>query len=125
MATCMPKPTRIVLSCDPEFYTEEDQSGIKKRGVLRRSNGLHVVLSRYLLIVSCVLTCNVLCTRMRACLLGCYAEFNKLHASPNGARQLAHELFCAILGLGLLLGYLATSGAKSDVIFLLGDPDFL
>jgi len=27
--------------------------------------------------------------------------------------------------LGLLLGYLATSNAKSDVGFLLGDPDFL
>jgi len=27
--------------------------------------------------------------------------------------------------LGLHLGYLATSGAKSDVIFLLGNPDFL
>ena len=27
-------------------------------------------------------------------------------------------------GLGLLLGYLATSGAKSDVVFLLGDPIF-
>jgi len=27
--------------------------------------------------------------------------------------------------LGLLLRYIATSGAKSDVIFLLGDPDFL
>jgi len=26
---------------------------------------------------------------------------------------------------GLRLGYLATSGAKSDVIFLLGGPDFL
>jgi len=24
-----------------------------------------------------------------------------------------------------VLGYVATSGAKSDVIFLLGDPDFL
>jgi len=23
------------------------------------------------------------------------------------------------------LGYVATSGAKSDIIFLLGDPDFL
>ena len=34
----------------------------------------------------------------------------------------------SILGiwdLGLLLGYLATSGAKCDVIFLLGDRDFL
>jgi len=29
------------------------------------------------------------------------------------------------LGLWGFLGYLATSGAKSDVIFLLGDPDFL
>jgi len=28
-------------------------------------------------------------------------------------------------GLGLLLGYLATSGAKPDVIFLLSDPNFL
>ena len=28
-------------------------------------------------------------------------------------------------GLGLLLGYIATSNAKSDVRFLLGDPDFL
>jgi len=33
--------------------------------------------------------------------------------------------FWDILGLGLLLGILATSGAKSDVTFLLGDPDFL
>jgi len=38
--------------------------------------------------------------------------------------RLAH--YVAIFGgLGLLLGYLDTSGAKSDVIFLLGDPDFL
>jgi len=29
------------------------------------------------------------------------------------------------LGLGQHFGYLATSGAKSDIIFLLGDPDFL
>jgi len=29
------------------------------------------------------------------------------------------------LGFGLLLGYLATSGAKSNAIILLGDPDFL
>jgi len=28
-------------------------------------------------------------------------------------------------GLELLFGYLATSGAKYDVIFLLGDPHFL
>jgi len=27
--------------------------------------------------------------------------------------------------LGLLVGYLATSGAKSDVTFLLGNPDIL
>jgi len=33
--------------------------------------------------------------------------------------RLAHY-FALYLDLGLLLGYLATSGAKSDVIFLLG-----
>jgi len=27
-------------------------------------------------------------------------------------------------GFGLLLGYLTSSGTKSDVIFLLSDPDF-
>jgi len=31
----------------------------------------------------------------------------------------------AIWGFWVFLGYLATSSAKSDVIFLLGDPDFL
>jgi len=31
-------------------------------------------------------------------------------------------IFC---GLGLLFGYIATFNAKSDIIFLLGDPDFL
>jgi len=34
--------------------------------------------------------------------------------------RLAHSRNCS--GLGLLLGYLATSGAKSGVAFLLGDP---
>ena len=29
------------------------------------------------------------------------------------------------MSLGLLWRYFATSGAKSDVIFLLGDPDFV
>ena len=38
--------------------------------------------------------------------------------------RLAHH-FGLLSGLGLLMGYLATSSAKSDVIFLLGDPDFL
>jgi len=38
--------------------------------------------------------------------------------------RLAHY-FALFRGLELLLGYLATSGAKSDDIFLLGDPDFL
>jgi len=44
--------------------------------------------------------------------------------------KLAHSLsyrdphFGLVWSLELLLGYLATSGAKSDVIFLLGDPDF-
>jgi len=34
-------------------------------------------------------------------------------------------VLCVCVGLELLLGYLATSGAKSDIIFLLSDPDFL
>jgi len=39
--------------------------------------------------------------------------------------MLAH--YFALLGVWgyILVGYLATSGAKSDVIFLLGDPNFL
>jgi len=49
---------------------------------------------------------------------------NKRHRLPERDSRLAHyfELFW---GLQLLLGYLATSGTKSDVAFLLGDPDFL
>jgi len=45
--------------------------------------------------------------------------------------RLAHSLgyqdpnFGLFWGVGLLIGYLATSSAKFDVIFLLGDPDFL
>jgi len=35
------------------------------------------------------------------------------------------SLFWGILGFGATLEYLTTSGAKSDVIFLLGNPDFL
>jgi len=30
----MPKPTRIVASCDPEFHWDEDQWDIEKCGVL-------------------------------------------------------------------------------------------
>jgi len=30
LATYMPKPTRIVISCDPNFYTEDDQWGMEK-----------------------------------------------------------------------------------------------
>jgi len=33
--------------------------------------------------------------------------------------------FVVFWGLGLLLGYLASSGAKSDVLFFLSNPDFL
>jgi len=38
--------------------------------------------------------------------------------------RLAHY-FALFWGLGLLLGHLATSGAKYDVTFLLGDHNFL
>jgi len=49
---------------------------------------------------------------------------NKLHRLAERDSRLAHYL-ALFWGLGLRLGYLATSGAKSDVIFLVGDPDFL
>jgi len=49
---------------------------------------------------------------------------NKLHRLTERDSRLAHS-FALLRGLGLRLGYLATSGAKFDVIFLLGDPDFL
>jgi len=49
--------------------------------------------------------------------------FNKLHRLTERDTRLAHY-FALFRGLGLRLSYLATSGAKSYVIFLLGDPDF-
>ena len=49
---------------------------------------------------------------------------NKLHRLTERDSRLAHY-FALLWGLGLRLGYLATSRAKYDVIFLLGDPDFL
>jgi len=48
----------------------------------------------------------------------------KLHRLTERDSRLAHY-FALLWGLGLLLGYLASSGAKSDVMFKLGDPDFL
>jgi len=47
---------------------------------------------------------------------------------PNSNTELTSKLthyFGLLWGLGLLLGYLATSGVKSDVVFFLGNPDFL
>ena len=51
-------------------------------------------------------------------------SFNKLHRLTERDCRLAHS-FELFWGLRLLCGYLASPGAKSDVIFLLGDPDFL
>jgi len=45
---------------------------------------------------------------------------NKLHHLPERDSRLAHY-FGLFWGLWLLLGYLASSGAKSDIIFLLSD----
>jgi len=47
----------------------------------------------------------------------------KLHRLTEQDCRLTHY-FALLWGLGLRLGYLATSGAKSDIIFMLGDPDF-
>ena len=49
---------------------------------------------------------------------------NKLHRLAERNSRLIH-FFALFWDLGLRLVYLATSGAKSDVVFLLGDPDFL
>ena len=51
MAARMLKPTRIVISCDPNS-TEEDQRGMENvEFALRRhaSNGSHVALSQHVL----------------------------------------------------------------------------
>ena len=66
-------------------------------------------------------------------MLTCVSQLQKNSSSKERIKQaalltqrhnrLAHY-FALFWGWGLLLGYLATSGAKSDVIFLLGDPDF-
>jgi len=50
-------------------------------------------------------------------------KFNKLHCLTERDSRLT-RYFALLWGLELRLGYLATSGAKSDVIFLLGDHDF-
>jgi len=49
-------------------------------------------------------------------------KLHRLLAEPDS--RLVHY-FALFFSLGLRFGYLATSGAKSDVMFLLGDPDFL
>jgi len=49
---------------------------------------------------------------------------NKLHRLTERDSRREHY-FALCWGFGLLLGYLASSGAISDVTFLLGDPDFL
>jgi len=47
-------------------------------------------------------------------------ESNKLHRLTERDSRLAHY-FALFWGLGLRLDYLATSDAKSDVIFLIGE----
>jgi len=48
----------------------------------------------------------------------------KLHRLTEWDNRFTHY-FALFGGLELCLGYLATYGAKSDVIFLISDPDFL
>jgi len=55
------------------------------------------------------------------------APLNLTSCIANGAGQLPINRLTQYFALYwslVILGYLATSGAKSDVIFLLGDPDF-
>jgi len=65
------------------------------------------------------------------------ADSNKLHRLTERDSRLCARNFAPISlsyrdpyfglfgGFGFFGGYLATSGAKSDVVFLLSDPDFL
>ena len=48
--------------------------------------------------------------------------YNYLHPLTERDSRIAHY-FALFRGLGLLLGYLAISGAKSDIIFLLSDTE--
>jgi len=65
LATCMPKPTRIVVNCDPEFYSVENHSGIwdmGKWGVLhfgsiRRRACLAISACAELLVIPCNSNC--------------------------------------------------------------------
>jgi len=56
--------------------------------------------------------------------VGMMTKKNKLHRLSERDSRLAHH-FGPFCGLWLLLWYLATSSAKSDAVFLLGDADFL
>jgi len=49
---------------------------------------------------------------------------NKLHRLTEQDSRLVHYVGL-FWGSGLIFGYLATSSGKSDIIFLLSDPDFL
>jgi len=71
-------------------------------------------------------------TNRPANLFSAYSLISKQAASlAERNNRLTHSLcyryphFELFWSLGILLGYLATSGAKSYTIFLLGDPDFL
>jgi len=59
--------------------------------------------------------------------ISCYpsisAIYKKAASLTERNNRLAHSRNCFCDKI--LLGYLATSGAKSDIIILLGDPDFL
>jgi len=50
---------------------------------------------------------------------------DKLHRLIERDSRLAHNFFYIISGFGAMLDNLPTFSTKSDVIFLVGDPDFL
>jgi len=60
----------------------------------------------------------------RSCTLGKERTSCSLRRLTERDSRLAHY-FALFWGLGLRLGYLAISDAKSDIIFLLSDPDLL
>ena len=49
LATCVPTPARIVVSCDPEFYRVRPVRYETDVVIVSASNGSHVELSQHLL----------------------------------------------------------------------------
>jgi len=76
------------------------------------------------------MTFSFLSQLIKIAILACYSLFVSMNYTVNHAitsciANGARQYLALFWGFGLLLGYLATFSAKSDVRFLLGGSDFL